>query len=154
MVCSISCSISAVFIIGMIYFYNATSKNQTILNYKAQLPPRLQNVYENIVKERMLISIKGYILGLMLSILIIYYTYQKKSFHPSMVVCMVLATSFLTNYFYYMLSPKTDWMLNHVNSAEQTQAWLKMYRAMQYYYHAGLALGILGVGIFAYSFRC
>ena len=53
-----------------------------------------------------------------------------------------------------MLSPKTDWMLNHVNSAEQTQAWLKMYRAMQYYYHAGLALGILGVGIFAYSFRC
>ena len=99
MVCSISCSISAVFIIGMIYFYNATSKNQTILNYKAQLPPRLQNVYENIVKERMLISIKGYILGLMLSILIIYYTYQKKSFHPSMVVCMVLATSFLTNYF-------------------------------------------------------
>jgi hypothetical protein len=29
-----------------------------------------------------------------------------------------------------------------------------MYRIMQYYYHAGLVLGILGLGVFAYAFRC
>jgi hypothetical protein len=69
-------------------------------------------------------------------------------------VCLVLSTSFLTNYFYYMLSPKTDWMLNHVNNKEQTQAWLLMYRDMQYNYHLGLVLGIIAVGVLAFAFRC
>ena len=69
-------------------------------------------------------------------------------------VCTVMATCFLTNYFYYMLSPKSDWMLNHVNGPEQTKAWLQMYREMQYNYHFGLVLGIAAVGMMAFAFRC
>jgi len=154
MVCSISCSISLVFIIGMIYFYNATSKNETVMQYRNKLNQHQRQTYDKIAKERLHISIKGYSLGFLLSLLIILYNYQNKKIKPASVICLVLATSFLTNYFYYMLSPKSDWMLNHVESREQTQAWLKMYRLMQYYYHAGLALGIIGIGIFAYAFRC
>ena len=152
MVCSVSCSISAVFIIGMIYFYNATSKNATVLQYKQQLNTEQRQAYDQIAAERLDISLRGYALGVLLSLLLIYYNYKKKQFKPSSVVCMVLATSFLTNYFYYMLSPKSDWLLNHVESRGQAQAWLQMYKAMQYYYHAGLALGIIGVGVFAYAF--
>ena len=152
MVCSYSCSISAVFIIGMIYFYNATCNNPTILQYKQQLSAEQQKTYEKIVHERLGISIKGYLLGIILSLLLIYYNYQKKHVRPASLVCMVVATSFLTNYFYYMVTPKTDWMLNHVESQAQTKAWLQMYRAMQYYYHFGLVLGILGIGVFAYAF--
>jgi len=29
-----------------------------------------------------------------------------------------------------------------------------MYRGMQVYYHTGLVLGIIAIGIFAYAFRC
>jgi hypothetical protein len=152
MVCSVSCSISLVFIIGMIYFYNGTSKNATVRLYKQQLNVQQRAAYDRIAKERLNISIQGYILGFVLSLLVIF-IYNKR-IKPSSVVCLVLATSFLTNYFYYTLSPKSDWMLNHVESKEQAQAWLKMYQIMQYYYHAGLVLGILGVGIFAYAFRC
>ena len=154
MVCSTSCIISAVFIIGMIYFYNATSKSQVVQQYRAQLPLPQKAIYDKIAAERLNISLKGYGLGFFLSLFIVYYNYQKKEFRPSATVCLVLATSFLTNYFYYTLSPKTDWMLNHVEGKAQTQAWLQMYRTMQYYYHAGLALGILGIGVFAYAFRC
>jgi hypothetical protein len=154
MVCSLSCSIAAVFIIGMIYFYNATNTNATVIHYRAQLNDKQRVTYDVIAKERLHISIQGYVLGFILSLFIIFLYYGKKETKPSAVVCLVLATSFLTNYFYYMLSPKTDWMLNHVESQEQTQAWLQMYRTMQYYYHSGLVLGILGVGIFAYAFRC
>ena len=138
----------------MIYFYNATNKNATVMQYKKQLNAQQRAAYDTIASERLNISIQGYILGFLLSLIIIYYNYEKKHIKPSAVVCLVLATSFLTNYFYYMLSPKSDWMLNHVESREQTQAWLYMYRTMQYYYHAGLVLGIIGVGIFAYAFRC
>jgi uncharacterized membrane protein YkgB len=152
MVCSITCSIATIFIIGMIYFYNATSKNATVIHYRQKLNARQREVYDKITKERLRISMQGYGLGFVLSALIIYY--KRKQLKSTSLVCLVLATSFLTNYFYYMLSPKSDWMLNHVESQEQTQAWLQMYRTMQYYYHMGLFLGIVGVGVMAYAFRC
>ena len=158
MVCSISCSISAVFIIGMIYFYNAADKSTTVKQYRQQLSTQQKAVYDKIAAERLKISMQGYGLGFLLSLFIIYYNYQKThKLRSSVTVCIVLATSFLTNYFYYILSPKTDWMLNHIEGSEaqvkqQTQAWLQMYRTMQFYYHAGLVLGILGIGIFAYAF--
>ena len=68
--------------------------------------------------------------------------------------CMATATTFLVHYFYYMLSPKSDWMLNHMNKQEEVNAWLQMYKAMQYNYHMGMALGIIAVAIFAAAFRC
>ena len=144
--------ISAVFIIGMIYFYNMTDKSQIVKQYKKQLSPELQKRYKKIAKERMIISYYGYGLGLILSLFVIFYLKQKK--RTFSLVCTVMATCFLTNYFYYMLSPKSDWMLNHIDSPEQVKAWLQMYREMSYNYHMGIVLGIIGVGIFAFAFRC
>lgn len=156
MPCTISCMISAVFIIGMIYFYNMTNKSEIVNHYKEKLPSGLQKRYENISEERKKISIHGYILGLVFSLLIIFYNLKIKGqkLNTTSLVCTVMATCFLTNYFYYMLTPKSDWMLNHINNPEQVKAWLQMYREMSYNYHAGLALGIIGVGILAFAFRC
>ena len=156
MPCTISCMISAVFIIGMIYFYNMTNKSQIVNHYKEKLPTDLQKRYEIISEERKKISIHGYILGLVFSLLIIFYNIKIKGqkLNTISLVCTVMATCFLTNYFYYMLSPKSDWMLNHINNPELVKAWLQMYREMSYNYHAGLALGIIGVGILAFAFRC
>ena len=78
MVCSISCSISSVFIIGMIYFYNATGKSYIVQHYKEKLPPRLRERYDKITKERMRISYYGYILGFILSLFIIFYNLKRK----------------------------------------------------------------------------
>lgn len=156
MVCTISCMISAVFIIGMIYFYNMTDKNKIVKHYKEILSSDLQKRYENISKERMRISFYGYVIGLLISLFVIFYNLKIKGtkMNTFALVCTVMAICFLTNYFYYMLSPKTDWMLNHINSPEQTKAWLQMYKEMSYNYHAGLALGIIAVGILAFAFRC
>lgn len=155
MVCSSSCIVATVFIIGMIYMYNGTLNNKDIKHYIEQLTPEQKIIYEKISKERLEISIKGYVLGLILSLLIIFYMNKYKiTKYSGINICIVLATSFLANYFYYILSPKTDWMLNHTENLAQTQAWLKMYRVMQYYYHMGLVLGIIGTGILAYAFRC
>ena len=158
MACTISCMISAVFIIGMIYFYNMTDKSKIVKHYKDSLPSDLQKRYENISKERRNISLYGYGLGLIFSLLIIFYNvkFRHISFKNNTfaLVCTVMATCFLTNYFYYMLSPKSDWMLNHITNQEQTKAWLLMYREMSYNYHMGIALGIIAVGILAFAFRC
>jgi uncharacterized protein YacL len=151
MACAISCMISAIFIIGMIYFYNRTSKSEIVKQYKVNMSKDLQDRYDKISRERMLISCQGYVAGVILSLLIVFYRGIKNQYS---LVCTVMATCFLTNYFYYMLHPKSDWMLNHVGNQEEVKAWLQMYREMQYNYHIGLALGIVAVGVFAFAFRC
>jgi len=156
MACVISCAISTIFIIGMIYFYNMTNKSKIVKHYKDFLPTDLKIRYEKISEERMRISIYGYLLGFILSLFIIFYNFRIKKVKMNNIslVCTVVATCFLTNYFYYILYPKSDWMLNHINSPEQVKAWLQMYREMSYNYHMGLVLGIVGVGILAFAFRC
>ena len=151
MACSISCAISCIFIIGMIYFYNATDKSDIVKQYKATLPLDLQQRYERITEERRRISYQGYLLGLLFSGILLY---NLRKMHNFSLVCTVMATCFLTNYFYYILSPKSDWMLNHTTHQDQVQTWLLMYRHMSYHYHLGIVLGILAVGMFAFAFRC
>jgi len=151
MPCSISCAISCIFLIGMIYFYNATDKSDIVKQYKSTLPIDLQQRYENITAERKRISYHGYILGLLLSMVILYF---RRKLNTTSLVCTIMATCFLTNYFYYMLSPKSDWMLNHTTNQDQVNAWLLMYRSMSYNYHLGIVFGIIAVGIFAFAFRC
>jgi uncharacterized protein YacL len=155
MACSISCSIALVFIIGKIYFYNATTNSQTVQHYRDKLPTNLKHLYDKISNERLRISIYGYVLGVFLSLCIIFYNLKLKRERLSNIslVCIVIATCFLTNYFYYMLTPKSEWMLNHINSPEQTKLWLQMYRTMSLYYHSGLVLGIIAVGFVALAFR-
>ena len=156
MVCALSCMISTIFIVGMIYFYNMTNKSEIVKHYKNSLPTDLQKRYDNISEERRRISIHGYILGFILSLFIIFYNLKIKGLQmkTTALVCVVMATCFLTNYFYYMLSPKSDWMLNHISNQQQTKAWLIMYREMSFNYHAGLVLGIVAAGILAFAFRC
>jgi hypothetical protein len=156
MACTISCIISAIFVIGMIYFYNMADKSAIVKHYKSSLSSDLQKRYEKITKERTKISYQGYALGVILSLGIIFYNLKFKhlKMNTSALVCTVVATSFVTNYFYYMLSPKTDWMLNHMINQEEVKSWLLMYREMQYNYHMGLVLGIIAVGILAFAFRC
>jgi hypothetical protein len=156
MACAVSCMISAIFVIGMIYFYNLTDKSTIVKHYKSSLSSDLQRRYEKISEERTNISYQGYVLGVILSLGIIFYNIKIKrsSMSTSALVCTVLATAFVTNYFYYILSPKSDWILDHITNKEEVKAWLLMYREMQFNYHMGLVLGIIAVGIFAFAFRC
>ncbi len=155
MACAVSCMISAIFLIGMVYFYYMTDKTQIVQRYKATLSKDNLVLFEKINHQRMKLSYEGYALGVFLSILILFYNikFTKNKMTPATMVCLVVATSFVTNYFYYILSPKKDMMLAHVKTPEETAAWLQMYRGMQFNYHMGLALGIVAVGVMAFAFR-
>jgi prolipoprotein diacylglyceryltransferase len=137
---------------------NATQKSQVIQVYQDQLPTNLKNLYTNLTNERLRIYYYGYALGFILSLIIILYNYTTLKASQKMstltMTCIVITVSFLTNYFYYILSPKSDYMLNHINSPDQTKAWLTMYRQMQYYFHAGLVLGLVAVAFLSIAFRC
>ena len=48
MACIISCSISAIFVIGMIYFYTMTNKSTIVNRYKSLLSSDLKKKYDKI----------------------------------------------------------------------------------------------------------
>lgn len=156
MVCRTSCGLSTAFIIGMVYMTNATTKSKITKNYEEQLPEELKTIYKQVVKERTEIYYIGYILGFLLAVLLLLTnTYLlKRKMSTTTMVCHTILISFATNYFYYTLTPKKNMMLEHIKTEEQTKAWLKMYKGMQYNYHVGMLLGLVAVGIMAYAFRC
>lgn len=155
-VCGITCLVSFVLVFAMIYMMNATQASGIVQKYQAQLPPDLQELYRKIADERARIYYFGYSLGFVLAAIIITYNVRimKNKLPVTSMVCVAVVVSFLTSYFYYILSPKTAWMLESIKTPDQTAAWLQMYRGMQVYYHSGIVLGTAAVGVFALSFRC
>ena len=155
MPCNVSCMFSLAFVVAMVYMNNATTTNQVVQHYQQQLPATLQSLDIKIAEERLSIYYYGYVLGFILSLIIIIYNYQQSKKQSTVtVICTVISVSFITNYFYYILSPKSNWMLDNINTPEQTKAWLQMYRQMQKYYHIGLVLGIIAVALLGFAFRC
>ncbi len=156
MICNFTCALALIFFIATIFTNIMACSNNTINNYKEQLPDNLKQLYTNITNERFYIYWGGFLLGFVISLGIILYNYifNKNKLTPSLVFCIVMSTMFIVNYLFYTLYPKTNWMLDNIQTPEQTKAWLELYKHMKNYYHIGLVLGILAVAFFAFAFKC
>lgn len=148
MVCAISCAVALVFIFANVYCCVFSQKREVIQDFVSKLSPDNQARYARITMERQKIYFTGLVLGFILSMVLL--VTMRKYFIGSRggLLCMIAAVTFSVNYFYYILSPKSDWMVLHLKSGEETAAWLNVYRTMQYNYHVGLVLGILAVVAF------
>lgn len=149
--CYTSCSLSAMFIIGMIYFYNTIDKSNFIKSYKLTLSPELKDKYETIIQERKMISYKGYFIGFLLSLMILFL--YKFKLNKSM-ICIIILITCITNYFFYILSPKSDSMIHYLKTPQELENWHNVYKWMQYNYHLGIVLGIVAVGFMGFAFKC
>lgn len=152
-VCNISCAISTIFILGMIYMTFSVDKKNISKNFRATLDNALEQKYDELVNERLRIYYGGYILGFLLSmIVIVLNAYNNKKMNPLSIMCLTGSITFLTTYFYYILSPKSDYMVKYLFKKDQREEWLKIYRTMQFNYHGGLFLGLLAVLGYSYAF--
>lgn len=146
--CKTSCLISLVFIISMIITNLSLDKFEVMKKFNQTLNDKQKKTYEDITNERRNIYYQGFILGLVLSIILLFILNKTLSltvFNKTTTLCIIGATSFLTNYFYYILTPKSDYMLLHLTDKNQISEWLNVYKTMQYVNHLGFALGIVGV---------
>jgi uncharacterized protein YacL len=139
MVCVKSCSFAIVFITAMVflnymaYLYNPGNKLTQVLD-ETQL-----DKYNKIKKERKMTHIKGLIYGLILAYLSTNMV-KVKGYNK---LCYLIAVAYIFMYFYYMLIPKNDYLILHLNMPEQKKAWLDYYKFMQFYYNLGLLFGIV-----------
>ena len=152
--CSTLCIIGLVFLIANIYLSIGADKTKHKQAFYDTLTPELKEKYEGIVIERSNIYLTGYAYGLILAfgLLFVNKFYNKKTkMSRTTNIGMMVGVTLLTNYFYYMLTPKSDLMVTHLDEEEQRLAWQKIYKTMQFNYHIGLVLGIIASGFFGAS---
>jgi len=159
MVCYGSCMFASVFLIANVYTMMSCSNDNNKLEFKNTLTKEQQVLYEKIIDERKNIYYGGFILGILLSVFAVYFGEKYLFFIDKKTkisnipkICMIASITFVTNYLFYILYPKTDYMLLHLNDKTQIQGWLAIYKKMQYKFHLGFVLGIIAVIIYAYSY--
>jgi len=131
------------------------SNDPFIKSYHNQLPDDLKVAHHKIVAERQSIFFTGYLIGFVVSVFVILFSVNvlKNRMPVAGMVCLAVVVSTLVNYFYYILSPKSNYMVELLKTDKQREDWLQVYKSMQYYYHFSFVLGAVAVGVFAYAFR-
>ena len=157
MLCGITCSIGLMFLIANLYVTFTADKIKQKEDFYNTLSQDKIERYEGIINERRTIYLKGYGLGLILAFISLF-LYEKFGWNDKKKglnkVCFIGGITLLVNYFYYMLSPKTDYMILHLNEENQRKEWLKINKTMQFKYHIGLVLGIVASMVLAYAVKC
>ena len=142
--CGTKCALAITFLVADLYLALTADKGELKQRFMATLSDKEQERYQNIINERRNIYFKGYLVGIICSVLFLFLTrdMKKSKLMSAGVVCTVGGITLLVNYLYYILSPKSDFMIVHLDNKEQREAWLDIYRHMQVKYHTGLVLGV------------
>ena len=145
MFCKKSCLIAGAFIAASVFVCLRVDKQALNQPLMELLDDENKQRYMMIANERKMIFQGCF--GFVLSLLALYVLNNNKFFKVTKLTntCFVLATSFIVNYFFYILHPKSDYMVVHLDDEDQRKAWLEIYRTMQYNYHLGFALGLVGM---------
>lgn len=141
MVCITNCALGFALVGGTILTALVSKEDPVFKKYHDSLEPEQQQTLENISGERMGLYIQGTLLGLLL-VGLMWLMGSKLS--PFTNGCAFVVIVLLTQYFYYILMPKSDWMLLHLKNNFQNEEWLNVYRHMSIRWHWGLVLGLLG----------
>lgn len=151
--CSSWCYVAIVFLVANLYISFTADKTERKGKFYDTLSLEEINRYEAIVRERRDIYLKGYIFGLIISILFLYGAkgIRRTSMINTGLICIVGAITLVCNYLFYIIHPKSDYMVLHLNSKIQRERWHDIYRHMQFKYHFGLILGIAASMLFAKS---
>ena len=154
MVCTTSCIVAGAFVISSIFVSLRVDKSTLKDPLFQLLSNENKQRYVTIANERKNIYLKGFGLGFIISLFALFVLNNNKMFKVNKLVniCFVLATSFSVNYFFYILHPKSDYMVLHLKDDEEKQAWLDIYKTMQFNSHLGFALGLVGMIFVGNSF--
>ena len=138
------CAIGVAFLIGMVAIVATPSLSSRGNKFVSSLSEAQQQAYKKIVGERWRIFLSASVAGLVAGFAAVY-ALQTSNNRVSGTAsgCVFLATAFVVQYFWYMLSPKSDRMIRHL-TRDQIQEWDSLGISYQRTYHFGLLLGLVG----------
>jgi uncharacterized protein YacL len=148
MVCYISCGIALGFIVASLMCM--LTKSEKFHKLLDSLDEKERKAVNNIVKERVMLYVKGTILGLIFAILFVLWANDKFSRYTTL--CTFIIIMFVVQIGVYMFTPKKDYILKHMKTGAQTELWLNVYNEMKNKYHFGFLGGLIGYGALCYAF--
>lgn len=151
--CDIWCIIAFVFISIFISSQIVKSKKKIFSNFIRELDSNQTKIYLNIIQERSNIFTKGLLLGLIISCLIAYYVYNTKKCKIINVFCIFIGITLLTTTIFYMLYPKTKYIIPYLNTSKQRIYWINIYKTFNRYKYISIIIGIILFILFKYEFH-
>jgi uncharacterized protein YacL len=121
-------------------FLTLTVSHEQTDSLRRALSAPLAERYERIVHERTTHYLQGLSIGLVLAFLILGSSGASNIYHR---ITLFSAVTLFVCALYYMLVPKSDYMIKHLSSRSENEAWLKVYKTMKYRYLLGFVLGAL-----------
>lgn len=159
----LSCMIACVFLFYMVYTTFQTRKNDIMTDFESILSKSEKQIYSKIIQERSSIYNKGFAIGLVLSLFLLWgssfgFTCGMKAcqivhqLNKANKLCTGVVVTFCVTYSYYLLTKKSDYMIVHLNEKEKREKWLEVYKYMQRQHHLGFLYGLIGVGFLSIMF--
>lgn len=147
--CLITCLLASGLMGSMIYTFLSVNKIKMMKDFSDKLDINQRNKYEKIKQERMKLYVEGYLIGLIVSLLIVFKLNNISKYEK---VCLFVVIAIGINIIYYLAYPKSDYMLNHLKTTEQNKAWLKIYKTMRNRYLFGFIMGVMAYIILGLNF--
>lgn len=144
------CALGVAFLMAMmvVIYFSCDIMEQNKAFYLSMTSQQRQ-IYQNIKRERLEIFLQASIAGLVIGLAILYMmNFSRVNRIGS--GCILLAIAFATQYFWYIIAPKKDWMVLHLREW-QIPTWQKIYRVHQQRYHIALVIGLVGYFLLGYG---
>lgn len=142
------CLVASLFIGASLYTMFTCEQCHPFSTYKQSLKPNQLALYQIVAKERMNKAMYGLLFGVILAFLFLFFF--RKTLNPFANGCAFATITLGTQYLYYILSPKMS-MLPHLANMQQVELWYDVYKFMQYRYHFGMLLGLIGYFLLAFA---
>ncbi len=138
--CVLTCAAAAAFFGGMLFVSLNPYSAEQLNHLMSLLTPDQMDVYKEVSRERMHIYLMGLVVGLLLGFIYLYHGVRQ----PGMArTCGFVFITMAVTYLFYLLYPKSKYMLTYLTTDEQRAAWLDVYRGMQYRHYMGMVLGVI-----------
>ena len=142
--CDLACLVATGLFGGKLYLIINYNKKELLNNFIKELNDEQKKRYQKITKDRLNLYIQGMLVGLILGFIYLQIVPESDLYRACMFTVIVLGT----NYFYYILKPKSDYMIKHLTNRRQIETWLDIYREMQFRCKMGFVLGVLAFLIY------
>ena len=109
----------------------STNKSTAIKHFVSLLDPKQRETYDTVVTQRRSIYVYGLILGIVLAAVIVLFIRSTSNVSAGVCGCVAVVVVFVTTFFYYILSPKSVYMVQVLTTPQQRNAWVNVYKTMQ-----------------------
>ena len=145
--CHIWCLLASALFGSMLYIMLNPNKTDIIKKFQTTLDEHQNNIYIDITKERLNIYLVGLTLGLIMGFFYLQYNNSKVASRACVFTVLVV---FTTNVF-YMIVPKSNYMIPLLNTQEQRLRWIDVYTEMKYRHIIGALIGIVSYILLSYN---